>query len=139
MLHNRHTICKGVQVMSKILRQALNNFTDKSRGGNHKNYFDDFFIGHIFPSTATIYPLKNKVLILLDKDDRILSAVSHDSDFKKSDFSGKVFSFAKSDSEMDKIKINEDKSTLYLLKNIPTSLHSYGYSLLLITEDDVLE
>ncbi len=125
--------------MSKILRQALNNFTDKSRGENYKNYFDDFFIGHIFPSAATIYPLKNKVLILLDKDDRILSAVSHDSDFKKNDFSGRVFSFAKSDSKMDKLKINEDKSTLYLLKNIPTALHSYEYSLLLITEDDVPE
>jgi len=133
------TICKGVQAMSKLLCETLKNLTHKSQQIKKNNYLDDFFTGHIFPSVAAVYPLSNRALILIDKDDRILSTVSHDSDLEELDLTNRFFSFSESNSKMHKLMIRYDKATLYLLKNIPTALNSYGYSLLLISESDIPE
>jgi len=123
--------------MSKILLETLKSLTHESSNTDKKSYLDEFFIEKIFPSVAAVYPLKNRALLLIDKDNCILSVVSHDSDFKKCNLKNRVFSFSESNSRMHKVMIRYDKSTLYLLKNIQTAMHSNGYSLLLISENDV--
>ncbi|MBK5251672.1 MAG: sigma 54-interacting transcriptional regulator [Peptostreptococcaceae bacterium] len=125
--------------MSKLLCETLYALTHESTKPKSNGSLDEFFINKIFPSIASIYPLKSSALLLVDREDRILSIVSRDADLKKCNFENRMFSFAKSSLEKHNFMIRYGKTTLYLLKNIPHMLKKPRYSLLLISENEIPE
>jgi PAS domain S-box-containing protein len=125
--------------MSKFLYETLYALTHESTRPQTHASLDEFFIDKIFPSIASIYPLKSSALLLVDREDRILSIVSRDSDLKKCNFENRMFSFAESSAQKHEFMIKYDKTNLYLLKNIPYMLKKPEYSLLLISENEIPE
>jgi PAS domain S-box-containing protein len=125
--------------MSKLLCETLYTLTHDSTASQSNASLDEYFINKIFPSVASIYPLKSSAILLVDREERILSIVSHDEDLKKCNFENRMFSFAESSSAKHNFMIKYDKITLYLLKNIPYLLKKPGYSLLLISENEIPE
>ena len=123
--------------MSKLICETLFTLTHESSKPKSNGSLDEFFIEKIFPSIASVYPLKSIALLLLDREDRILSIVSPDADLKKCNFENRMFSFVESSSEKHNFIIKYDKANLYLLKNIPYMLKKPGYSLLLISENEI--
>lgn len=118
------------------LSDLLNSLTYGSPPEIENKDSKAFFIQEIFDAAASIYPLKDSLLLLMDHEDRIRSIVYEKDNCKDSLSKGRTLSLSKSSKPRHEIYMRFDEAHLYLLKNIPSDFHGRFYSILLITLAD---